>query len=110
MGLPVNSLFEIPFEARRQYYIYLLDYGWHEPLSEVLSQNFTHMAEIASKNNAVVIRSSERGDHFSDEVFSWHGINGEDDYCPQFLLQTAIRESLKKITIIDTVGRIKTLE
>lgn len=78
MGLYVHSLLEIPVEAKRNYYVYLLDYGWHEPLGEVLSQNFDRMAEIASVNNAVVIRSVGRGTHFQDEVFSWHGINGEE--------------------------------
>lgn len=78
MGLYVHSLVEIPLEAKRSYYIYLLDYGWKEPLKKALTQNFAQMAEIASKNNAVVIRSSEQGTHFQDEVFSWHDINGEE--------------------------------
>lgn len=78
MGLYVHSLLELPIEAKRSYYIYLLDYGWKEPLSDALFKNFQKMAEIASNNNAVVIRGFNSRVHFYDEVFSWHNINGED--------------------------------
>lgn len=87
MGLHVHSLAEIPLEAKRNYYVYLLDYGWSEPLGNTLTSNFDKMAEVASKNNAVVIRPTERGIHFHDEVFSWHGVNGEDeDVLPAILI------------------------
>ena len=32
MGLMVHSLEEIPRNVERNYYIYLLDYGWDEPI------------------------------------------------------------------------------
>ena len=88
MGLYVHSLIELPLDAKRNYYIYLLDYGWSEPLGNALINNFDKMADIASKNNAIVIRSVERGVHFHDEVFSWHGINGEkgDEILPAILV------------------------
>jgi len=79
MGLMVHSLEGIPEEHHRDYFIYLLDYGWHEPLSEVLMNNFGRMAALASEQkNAVVIRHTTVGSHFSDEVLSWHSINGDD--------------------------------
>jgi hypothetical protein len=78
MGLHVHSLLEIPADAKRSYYVYLLDYGWKEPLSEALADNFQEMAELASKNDAVVIRNAGRGVHFYDDVFSYHNLNGED--------------------------------
>lgn len=79
MGLMVHSLEGIPEEHSRDYFIYLLDYGWREPLSEALRQNFGKMATLASeKKNAVVIMRTDEGVHFSDEVLSWHSINGED--------------------------------
>jgi len=78
MGLYIHSLVEIPSDAKRSYYIYLLDYGWEEPLGEALTKNFQYMAELASKNDAVVIRGINDKVHFSDEVFSWHNFNGED--------------------------------
>lgn len=79
MGLMVHSLEGMPEEHHRDYFIYLLDYGWKEPLSKALKQNFGRMATLASKKkNAVVIMRSEEGIHFSDEVLSWHSINGDD--------------------------------
>jgi hypothetical protein len=79
MGLMVHSLEGIPEEHHRDYFIYLLDYGWREPLSEALKQNFGRMATLASeKKNAVVIMRTDEGVHFSDEVLSWHSINGDD--------------------------------
>ncbi len=77
MGLYVHSLAELPIEAKRSYYVYLLDYGWEEPLSNALFRNFQHMAKIASDNDAVVIRGLHDSVHFADEVFSWHNVNGE---------------------------------
>lgn len=79
MGLMVHSLEGMPEEHHRDYFIYLLDYGWKEPLSEALIKNFGKMATLASeKKNAVVIMKTDEGVHFSDEVLSWHSINGED--------------------------------
>lgn len=77
MGLHVQSLSNLPLTSERDYYIYLLDYGWHEPLGEALMDNFDKMAAIASENNAVVIRGTKRV-HFEDEVLSWHNVNGEN--------------------------------
>lgn len=77
MGLYVQSLDHLPADAHRNYYVYLLDYGWPEPLGEALASNFQRMAEIAEKNNAVVIHSHNRV-HFADQVLSWHHVNGEE--------------------------------
>jgi hypothetical protein len=77
MGLYIQSLTNIPLEAKRDYFIYLLDYGWSEPLGEALMKNYEKMASIAAENKAVVIRGTERV-HFEDEVLSWHNINGEN--------------------------------
>ena len=75
----VHSLEGMPEEHSRDYFIYLLDYGWKEPLSEILKQNFGKMATLASEQkNAVVIMRTDEGIHFSDEVLSWHSINGKD--------------------------------
>jgi len=77
MGLYIQSLSNIPLDAKRNYFIYLLDYGWSEPLGEVLMKNYEKMASIAAENEAVVIRGTDRV-HFEDEVLSWHNINGEN--------------------------------
>lgn len=79
MGLMIHSLEGLSEAHHRDYFIYLLDYGWKEPLSQVLNDNFSKMADMASKQkNAVVIKSAADGVHFSDEVMSWHNINGDD--------------------------------
>ncbi len=87
MGLHIQSLKNIPDNVQRNYYIYLLDYGWHEPLGEALKKNFDNMAKIASANNAVVIVGTDRI-HFEDEVLSWHSINGDnaEELLPDILI------------------------
>ena len=76
MGLHVHSLDVIPESVLRSYFVYLLDYGWDEPLGEALQKNYSKMAAIASENDAIVIKGTSA--HFQDEVFSWHHINGYD--------------------------------
>ena len=77
MGLMIHSLDNIPKSARRDFFIYLLDYGWNEPISEALHSNFDRMAEIASQNKAVIIKGTV-AEHFQNEVMSWHQINNEN--------------------------------
>lgn len=78
MGLHVQSLENIPeVRVHKDYFIYLLDYGWNEPLGEALMKNYENMARIAAENKAVVIRGTNRV-HFEDEVLSWHNVNGEN--------------------------------
>jgi hypothetical protein len=89
MGLYVHSLGEIPTDAKRAYYVYLLDYGWEEPLGEAVRANLPRMADMASRSNAVVIHGP-RGVHFEDEVLSWHHVNGQNagDILPAVLVTT----------------------
>jgi hypothetical protein len=70
MGLMIHSLDNIPKSARRDFFVYLLDYGWQEPISQALRDNFDKMAEIASKNRVVVIKGTDVA-HFESEVMSW---------------------------------------
>lgn len=77
MGLYVQSLDSLPSNQHRDYYVYLLDYGWSEPLGEALTKNLDRMVDVAEKSNAVVIHSGNRV-HFADQVLSWHNVNGED--------------------------------
>lgn len=86
MGLKIHSLTELPKEVSRGYYVYLLDYGWEEPLGKALRDNFDRMAAVASRHNAAVLLGL--GDEFNDEVLSWHGINGKDaeDLLPAVLI------------------------
>lgn len=89
MGLMIHSLGELPRDAERGYYVYVLDYGWDEPLGNVLHRNFNRMADAASKHNAVVMRGVV-GEHFADEVLSWHHVNGQpsDGILPAILITT----------------------
>ena len=90
MGLIVHSLENIPKSARRDYFIYLLDYGWHEPIGQALRDNFDKMAQIASESKAVIIKGTRLRD-FSNEVLSWHHINNEaaGDLLPALLITNA---------------------
>ncbi|WP_286761551.1 hypothetical protein [Salegentibacter sp. UBA1130] len=78
MGLVVRNLADLPDTSDREYYIYLLDFGWHEPLDEALRDNFDKIATSVSSHKGVVIRRSDDGIHYNDEVLSWHSINGQD--------------------------------
>lgn len=79
MGLHIHSLEGLNEEYQRDYYVNLLDYGWNEPISQALHENFDRMARISSehKKSVVIARTSE-GIHFNEEVLSWHNINGDD--------------------------------
>ncbi|MBI5301217.1 MAG: hypothetical protein HY868_03700 [Chloroflexi bacterium] len=87
MGLMIHSLGELPDKVERGYFIYLLDYGWDEPLGETLQRNFAKMAELASPNDAIVLKGTV-GSHFEDEVLSWHHVNGQpgDQLLPAILI------------------------
>jgi hypothetical protein len=89
MGLMIHSLCELPTNVERGYYVYLLDYGWKEPISDAMYINFERMADMASKHNAVVCRGLV-GAHFADKVLSWHQINGQDaeNLLPAILITT----------------------
>lgn len=80
MGLKIHSLEGLPDDHKRDYYIYLLDYGWNEPLGNALRNNFDRFATLASKQkNSVLLMRTEDGVEFNDDVLSWHGINGNND-------------------------------
>jgi len=111
MGLTIHSLGQLPQNVERAFYVYLLDYGWHEPLAEGLRQNFDRMADSASRNNAVVFKGT--GVHFNDEVLSWHHINGKDgqEILPAILITTRHPRSfydanLNKNDTYDTRGKL----
>jgi len=80
MGLKIHSLYALPDDYSREYYVYLLDYGWNEPLGNALRNNYDKFSTLASKaKNAVLLMQTEDGVEFNDEVLSWHGINGDKD-------------------------------
>lgn len=90
MGLHVHNLGNLPDTIDgRDYYIYVLDYGWKEPLTDALVSNFTNMARMASDSRAVVVAGINPV-HFANEVFSWHNIDGEDgeEILPAILITT----------------------
>ncbi len=97
MGLYVHSLGEIPSGAKRAYYLYLLDYGWEEPLGNAVRANLLAMADRASQSNAAVIHGP-RGVHFADEVLSWHSVNGQNarNILPAILITTRHPSSFRE--------------
>ncbi len=74
----VHSLEVLSEEAKRDYFIYILDYGWDEPLVNVLRRNFQNLARWSSKNESAIITGVGEIGHFDNEVLSWHQINGEE--------------------------------
>jgi len=98
MGLYVHSLGELPAEAYRSYYVYLLDYGWDESFGEAVRRNLPKMADLASRSAAVVIHGP-RGMHFEDEVLSWHSINGSsaEDILPAILITTRHPRTFREV-------------
>ena len=90
MGLHIHNLGNLPKTVdERDYFIYVLDYGWKEPLTDALVANFTNMARMAFETRSVVVAGIEPV-HFANEVFSWHRINGEDgeEILPAILITT----------------------
>lgn len=88
MGLMIHSLEILSPEANREYFIYILDYGWSEPLADVIRKNFQNLAGWASKNDSAIITGVGEIGHFDNEVLSWHNINGEnaDNILPAILI------------------------
>jgi hypothetical protein len=68
MGLYIQSLENISKRASRDYFIYLLDYGWNEPLGEALMANHEKMVVIAAENREGVLvpkaNQSTKFEHF----------------------------------------------
>jgi hypothetical protein len=77
MGLKVSTIARLPIATDRDYFIYFLDYGWDEPLSNALHNNFDRMADFAAQHRSLVIEGLNRQE-FANEVLSWHHVNGED--------------------------------
>lgn len=90
MGLKIHSIAEIPENASRSYYLYILDYyNWDEPIGNTLRNSFDKIAEFASRNDSVVIQGIGES-HFYSELLSWESINGVDpkDLLPALLITT----------------------
>ncbi len=92
MGLIVHDLGKIPHQAEsREFFIYILDYGWQDSISDALRRNFDAMVRMTDETNSVVIKGVD-SHHFSDSVFSWHQINGEEGekMLPAILITTLL--------------------
>ena len=68
MGLHIHSLGQLPATAERAYYVYLLDYGWHEPLgaagrgADAAEQDAEHVAgeaRVVGQEGADPLRQGE---------------------------------------------------
>lgn len=107
MGLMIHSLDILSPNANRDYYIYLLDYGWEEPLAETLRKNFRKMAEWASKNDAAVITGVGDIGHFDNQVLSWHHINGEEagDLLPAILITKMNPHQFRVMNLEDRLSK-----
>lgn len=98
MGLYVHSLSRLPLGLERDYYLYVLDYGWDEPLGQALHANFRRMADLAAKSKAIVVAGTDSRTfadeilsvHFDNPQFSWSNVNGEngDEVLPALMIST----------------------
>ncbi len=98
MGLYVHSLSRLPLGIERDYCLYVLDYGWDEPLGQALQANFRRMADLAARNKAIVVAGTDSrafadeilSVHVDDPQFSWASINGEsgEEVLPVLMLTT----------------------
>jgi hypothetical protein len=95
MGLKVSTIARLPIATDRDYFIYFLDYGWDEPLSQALYDNFERMATFAAEHRSLVIAGLNRQE-FANEVLSWHRVNGEDasDLLPAIMISDCDPRSL----------------
>jgi hypothetical protein len=107
MGLYVHSLSRLPLGLERDYYLYVLDYGWHEPLGDALHENVRKMADLAARNKAVVIAGTDSrtfadeisSAHFENEQFSWSRINGQsgDAILPALMISTIHPQQFREV-------------
>lgn len=105
MGLYVHSLSRLPLGLERDYYVYVLDYGWEEPLGAAIHANFRRIADLAAKNGAVVVAGTESrafadeilSVHVDDPQFSWGNINGEsgEEVLPALMISTIHPQKFK---------------
>lgn len=105
MGLMVHSLAELPDSVERKCYLYLLDYGWSEPVIDVLRRNWGKLSDAASRSGAVILRGVI-GAHFEDEVLSWHHINGEEaeELLPAIMLTNRNPHDFRKLPPVEARG------
>lgn len=105
MGLYVHSLSRLPLGLERDYYLYVLDYGWEEPLGDALHANFRRMADLAAKNKAIVVAGTDSrafaneilSVHVDDPQFSWTQVNGEsgEEVLPALMISTIHPQKFK---------------
>jgi len=98
MGLYVHSLDRLPLDLGRDYYLYVLEYGWEEPLGKAIHDNFRRMSDMAAKNKTILVAGTDArafanevlSVHFDNEQFSWENINGEDgeEILPALMIST----------------------
>lgn len=111
----VHCLGRLPTDLARSYFIYVLDFGWQEPLGNAIRQNFARMASLAAQNNAVVIAGTDP-EAFTKEVISFHSnsellsyshINGQiaDDLLPAILITTSHPREFQKLNESEAVCR-----
>ena len=76
MGLKVTTIKRLPEKTGRDFFIYFLDYGWDNELTDAMYRNFDAFAAIAAENRSLLIAGLNRSE-FANEVLSWHQINHE---------------------------------
>jgi len=100
MGVRITSLAEIPYDAERGYFIYLLHGHAPTEVNEALQQSFDILAKEAGQYNYVVIMGYTG--EFGGEVMNQYSIDGLDTFetLPAILISTVNPHQFEKITSI----------
>jgi len=87
MDLKITTLARLPENTDRLFFVYFLDYGWDDELTQAMYANFDLLAGVAAENRSLLLSGLNRTE-FANEVLSWHRINGEpaDELLPAIMI------------------------
>jgi hypothetical protein len=87
MGLKITTISQLPEDTGRRIFIYFLDYGWDEPLTNAMYENFDRLSVVAANHGSLVMAGLCRQE-FANEVLNWHHVNGlpADNLLPAIMI------------------------
>ncbi len=101
MGIRINSLVEIPKDAERGFFVYLLHGNTPTRINQALEKSFDILAKEASQSNFVVVMGYTG--EFGGEVMNHYSVDGLDSYetLPAILISTVNPHQFKDINSIN---------
>jgi hypothetical protein len=100
MGYHLNALANLPIDGDVNFYVFVINGQYQEPLYEIVQRNFTNIARSIG-SNAVIAQGLDPC-HFTDEVAERYLGRGSRDYfqfLPALLITNAHPEQVTKDTI-----------